>query len=625
MAVPAYTEDLTDISLMESGETGVVALNISGGGGGAPAFGADFSIQGAGCWDKAASNAERAIAINKTPGAGTVAAGVHIFQWGLVGTPGVTDTLALRGVYVLAGTSTSDFTQFHVEGSDTFGAQGRVGKCYPFRYNTTANTGSSPYRTLQGTPGATPTYFGYGLKTVSTVKSSNFGMDAVRYGTGAYLTAGELIAAGDASDDPCTFVDFNTQNDALANRWGILTSIGGTNYELQGRFVIGQDNTKTATLCRFKDSDINISIVDTVHTETDFTQIIIDHASTRAELININITALGTNNKGSVIVNSANPTVLITGGTWQDIDATLFRSNTTVSGLTSRNTGIVTQNGATISDTVFAGTTATHHVLSDNPSLIEDCTFISNGTGHAVRCDTVGTYDWTGNVDSGYSGTPGSNPTPSSGTANDMFYNNSGGLITLNVAGGATTPSVRNGAGATTVVVAGSVTVTANAALKDGTAVESARVYLRASNGTGPFPYLDSVTITRSGTTATVAHTAHGMDSGDKVTLLGITDKIEDRGIHTITVTGANAYTYTTTDSGSTSYTGTIRSTFVALSGVTDVTGALSVSRVYPSNQPVTGWTRKSSGSPFLQEGVLVGTINSSTGFNGTAVMITDE
>jgi len=122
-----------------------------------------------------------------------------------------------------------------------------------------------------------------------------------------------------------------------------------------------------------------------------------------------------------------------------------------------------------------------------------------------------------------------------------------------------------------------------------------------------------------------VAHTAHGMATNDKIVLAGISDKTTDNGIHQITVTTANAYTYTTTDSGSTSYTGTITSTFVALSGLTGVGGDLSVSRVYPSNQPVTGWTRKSTSSPFLQEGVLVGTISSSTGFNGTAVMLSDE
>jgi len=39
----------------------------------------------------------------------------------------------------------------------------------------------------------------------------------------------------------------------------------------------------------------------------------------------------------------------------------------------------------------------------------------------------------------------------------------------------------------------------------------------------------------------------------------------------------------------------------------------------------VTGWSRKSSSSPYYQQGVLNGTVNSSTGFTGSAVMISDE
>ena len=64
-----------------------------------------------------------------------------------------------------------------------------------------------------------------------------------------------------------------------------------------------------------------------------------------------------------------------------------------------------------------------------------------------------------------------------SGSTDAMFYNNSGGLITLNVSGGGQAPSVRNGAGATTVVNATvSVTLTG---LVNGTEVT---VYLAGTN-----------------------------------------------------------------------------------------------------------------------------------------------
>jgi hypothetical protein len=298
MAAPTYSEDLTDIDLAESGSTGWTAFNISGGGGGAPAFGADLGMQGAGAWDKPCSNAERGLAVNKTPGTGTVAAGVHIFVWGFCATPGITDNLATRGAYVIIGTSTTNFMQFHVEGNDTYGAAGRVGRCYPVDYHTTANTGSIPYATSNGTPGATPTYFGYGLKTTATAKGSNIGCDAIRYGTGAYITAGD-------GTTPATFAGFNAQNDSINNRWGILTDLGGT-YEWQGYFVVGQDNTGTPTAAHFDDSSgATITLVDTVHSASDFTRLVIDHSSTVFNLTGATFIALGTINPGTIIINDA--------------------------------------------------------------------------------------------------------------------------------------------------------------------------------------------------------------------------------------------------------------------------------------------------------------------------------
>jgi len=254
MAVPSYTEDLTDIDLAES-TTGYVAY---GGGASGLGAGADFSMQGTNAVDKQVSAAEKGILFDNGAGI-TMGAGDHVFIWHFTATPGVTDTLANRGVVVNIGSSSTNFTKYHVEGNDTFGAAGRVGKCYPIDQTVdTSNTGSIPYRTRVGTPSGTLQMFGSGLNTTATVKSANMGLDAMRYGTGAYLTAGELISAGDASDNPCTFAGFSTQNDLVANRWGIFNGLN----ELQGTFAIGQNNAGVATLCRFEDSNITVNAGD---------------------------------------------------------------------------------------------------------------------------------------------------------------------------------------------------------------------------------------------------------------------------------------------------------------------------------------------------------------------------
>jgi len=158
-----------------------------------------------------------------------------------------------------------------------------------------------------------------------------------------------------------------------------------------------------------------------------------------------------------------------------------------------------------------------------------------------------------------------------------------------------------------------------------GANVASVRVIIRAITG-GGLPVNASVTITRVTTVATVAHTAHGMIVGDKFDLDGITDKVGDNTVQTIvTVPNANSYTYTTTNSGSTSYTGTITSTFVALDGVTDASGDLSASRVYGTAQPIKGVARKSTATPFFKESGIPGTISTTAGYNQTVTMISDE
>lgn len=462
MAAPAYTEDLTDITLAET----TTDWNAYGGGSSGLSASPDLSMQGTNCVDKQITNADKGMLYDSTT-AITLGSGDHIFVWIFCGTPGLTDSIQNNGTSVGIGTGTAAFCKYHVEGNDTYGAAGRTGKCYVVDYTNRTTNATPPYRTATGTPGASPSFFGGGLNTTATVKGANLGVDAIRYGTGAYLTAGELISAGDASDNPCTFDGFATQNDNVSNRWGILTNLGGS-YELQGTFAIGQNNAGTATLCRFEDSDRNISLVDTFHSASNFTQILIDHASTVCNWTNINITALGTNNPGLIAVQSNNPEFNVTGGTLTNIGTTVLRSNSTMTGVTWRGTDQITQNGATLDGCIIDQNSATAALLSDNPSLTDDCTFISDGTGHAIEITSSGIYSLTGHSYSGYAGSNGS-------TGNEVIYNNSGGSVTLNVSGG-DTPTVRDGAGAST-------TVNATVTFSLSNVVSGTTLYVEATSG----------------------------------------------------------------------------------------------------------------------------------------------
>jgi hypothetical protein len=156
-----------------------------------------------------------------------------------------------------------------------------------------------------------------------------------------------------------------------------------------------------------------------------------------------------------------------------------------------------------------------------------------------------------------------------------------------------------------------------------GANVASVRVIVEAT-GASTLPVADVVTITRAGSTATVAHTAHGMETGDKIAIRNAVE-IEYKGIQTITVVNANSYTYTVSGTPTTPATGTITSTFIALEGLTDVNGNISTSRVYASDEPITGSARKSTAIPFFKAAAIPGVILSASGYSQTVTMISDE
>jgi hypothetical protein len=117
----------------------------------------------------------------------------------------------------------------------------------------------------------------------------------------------------------------------------------------------------------------------------------------------------------------------------------------------------VTINASTTFDTCEIDTTdlspGVSFVKSSSPSQFENCSFIgSTTTGHAIEITSTGTYNFSGNIFTGYGGIGGSNTVTNSGSTSAAIYNNSGGLVTLNILNNGTGPSVRNGAGASTII-----------------------------------------------------------------------------------------------------------------------------------------------------------------------------
>jgi len=157
----------------------------------------------------------------------------------------------------------------------------------------------------------------------------------------------------------------------------------------------------------------------------------------------------------------------------------------------------------------------------------------------------------------------------------------------------------------------------------DFTNIQNARVILEADTG-GALPALQPCTITRSGSVASVAHTAHGMSEGQIVVIRGAIED-EYNGRYAITNVTTNAYDYTVTGTPSTPATGTITATAQILTGLTDAGGQLETTAfAYTADQPIIGKVRKGSGSPNYKEGTVVGTITTA-GFGSTILLVGDE
>lgn len=609
MTVAAYSTNLADIYAGAGSTTGWSAL-----GGGPSGLNAetDYFIQGTGCTSKNAfASSERGMIYDNGSDAGGSGTDGAYLMWVTHLTPNSLATQAAGGISMLIGSSTSAYEEYYVGGSDTIQFGGWILAAVN---EATAgdNTSGSPSTTVESHFGAL-----FDLPSGGPTKGAPAAIDAIRFGR-----CDIVVEFGTGADPEATFDGIISNLETSTNRYGLLISRDGAFYN-SGLLQFGS----ATNAVEFTDSNKTIFLRDHPHVTSNFHTWEVRNASSVINLTNLVVKALGTTSRGRWLATD-NATVTKTGCSFIDMGTFSYGTNTTALGCIYLNCGQITHGGADMSTSSVAGYEGTantsaliYNVATDPDGQMDNMSF-TKGTAatHAIEFGTTSPLSMTlrGIDFSGYNAANNQNDSA-------IHVKRTSGTVDITIVGGSGTVSYRTD-GATVNIISGAVTVEATAALKDGTPVENARVYLKASNGTGPFPFEETVTIARSGTTATVTHTAHGMATNDKIVLKGITNKTEDNNkIFQITVSDANTYTYTTTDSGATSYTGTIQSTFVALSGLTNASGVLSTSRVYTSNQPVTGWTRKSSVSPFLQEGVLVGTVNSSSGFAGTAVMLADE
>jgi len=345
MAAPAYTTDLTLIHACDAASAswteptgfadGAITLPET-----------DYFIQNTGCLSKnmgASASASSGAIYNAGSGL-TIASGSAVMMWLYFGAPNALATQANGGLQVLVGSATSAFKRWYVKGSNTYTYGGWF--CVPVDPNTTQDaTTGSPSTTLQ--------YFGAAslLSGAGAVSKGNpFGIDILRYGR-----CEARVNGGDLPNGYATFSGLATQNDAIANRWGLFQAVDG-GYLMQGLLVLGY-----TSLVDFRDSNRNIQIANTEKVASTFNRIEIRNASSRVDWTNINITALGTVSRGNFeCIDNADvnfDTCIFT-----DMGTFIFQSVSTLLTCTFRRCQQVTAGGAAFTDCTFAATTATSAV-----------------------------------------------------------------------------------------------------------------------------------------------------------------------------------------------------------------------------------------------------------------------
>ena len=611
MAAPSYTTDLTTINVVDTagGTTNWTAL-----GGGAAGLNSetDYYIQGDGCLSKNGFTANTRGMIYSA-GATTIASGDAVFMWARQANRNLLDTKANGGGQLLIGDGTASYDQFYVDGSDVDGSDLLSWVSYAVDPTATPTTST-------GTPTAT-TYFGFQWKILGSgsLKGAPNGIDAFRHGREIRCTD------GDVTNGYATFDGAATTDATTSNRWGLLTPVAG-GYQFHGCFVMGL----AGTAVDFRDSDRNIVVLEDEFVPSTFNEFEIRNASSNVEWTNIIIQHLGTTSPSILTLNVGTFTGL--GCQFNDCATTIFNSSSSCTVSSWVSCDEITAAGADLTGSSVVACTAAADgacviwdVATDPDGYLDDMEYDSTNSPNAIHAIEFGTSSPTSitlrGIDfKGFNASTGQN---------DSTFNvlRTSGTVTINLVGCTSDVSLTNSyktAGATVVIVANPVTTTVSCVTSTGTAISGARVFLQAANGTGPLPFEVSVSITQTGGTATVSHTAHGFATNQYVVIRGANEEGYNK-VAQITVTGANSYTYSVDSGLSSPATGSPTSTGVLVYGVTGAPGTVTDTRTLSSDQPVTGWARKSTSSPLYKTAPITGTANSSTDTTLTAVLIADE
>jgi len=510
------------------------------------------------------------------------------------------NTFAQGGAMLVLGDGT-DRIGYDVGGNDAPGLPlPTYFQCYKLDVSVIVTTPGS-VAVFAGTEAALDqtaiTQIGYGTKHLAKAVGAvdNAIMDAFRYiANGSYA----LTINGGTVGTPETMAD--VVGDDITNGWGIVAKPIGDQYQFfaptewgdtgtaahyfaasseqwywlgdnGGGHAVGAGNFPFRVIGNATGTGLftlsNVVIVNT-GTGADF-----DCSNTNVETLTID---------GCTIIGLASFQAPATGGTSRFCTNTIFGQ-----------CGTVTHGGADmdgcqiLESAVLADTGALVYNIATDPDGETDNMVFSKGAlaHHAIEFGTSAPATMTvrGHTYTSFSATNEQNDST-------FLFPDTGGDVNwlLNVVGGTGNTSYKRARGTDTVtIVVDPVTTLITVRDKADANIVSAQVLVEAQDGTDDLPFMESVTLTRVGQVVTVAHTAHGMIAGDKVTIRGA-EQFDYNGINgPITNVSTNAYDYTllVVSTPTTPATGTITATGVVAAGLTNASGQVSASRTYTVDQ----------------------------------------
>ena len=419
--------------------------------------------------------------------------GQYIYIWINISSAGTLAPLGTAGdggLSIVIGDVTSDWSSWIIAGSD--GSNGFAGgwKLFVIDPNSTpSNIGGT------GADLTAVVNIGLWIDTDISVRADSIFIDQIAVGDGIRVTGTSTIGYEDL---------VNWCTDYPNRAWGMFQQREGIYYSY-GNLYVGDSVNQTETTT-FSDSGkvIQYGISEywhptlgagstpvwiTSYPTTGDGIIIEEHASFDTTFSSTNNTIGGTSLSISqqaiytqpLSINTTNATSFIdTGGAFKNLDnLTLISTDSITSKVFDLcktftiGASTFTHNTINTSDLITIDSTSTFTNNNINNSVgaislttaslayLVNCTFTSNGSNHAVELTSIGggSMSWDSVTSSYDSGAIGSPVTPTTTGNEDLYINVATGTIDVNVASGATIPSIRS-AGAIVNVVAGLVTVT---------------------------------------------------------------------------------------------------------------------------------------------------------------------